>query len=168
MSSPSGSFADTARPTGWPDAVFSATFRVARAPSSKTGGPLVPVLPKVGGDQPLTPSSLCARTCTSYSVSGSSPSSDTDRPATSLGLSVLQPRPGSRWRRSYFIGGPVFAGARQLTDRLLPLPSTNGASGVPGGSRTSSTFTVTAIVAGAPWSSPALTVTCVGSHSTRS
>ena len=144
---------------GRPDAVFSATFRVAPGSSAKAGGALAPVCLKVDFDQSLAPSSFCASTCTSYSVSGSSPRSDTGHPATSLGLSVLQPRPFSRWRRSYFIGGPVFSGALQLTDRLLPLRSTVGAAGVAGFSRTSSTFTVTAIVAVPPRSSSALTIT---------
>ena len=126
---------------------------------SKTGAPLAPVRAGVGVDQRLVPSSLCANTCTSYTVSGSSPSSDTDSPATLRGASVLWPRPVSRYCRSYFIGGPVFSGAFQLTDRLLPLATTIGAAGVAGFSSTSSTFTVTAIVAVPPRSSSALTVT---------
>ena len=60
----SGSVAVTGLPMSLVPVGFSSRLRVG-ADSSKTGRWLALVLPKPEGDQPPSPSSLCARTCTS-------------------------------------------------------------------------------------------------------
>ena len=58
------------------------------------------------------------------------------------------------------MSGPALGGAVQSTDTLIvPVLATVGGSGLPGGSSTSVTFTVTSMVAVKPLPSSAFTVT---------
>ena len=59
------------------------------------------------------------------------------------------------------MSGPLFAGSVDVTDRLVVDPATGvtvGSAGASGGSSTSPTFTVTAMVAVSPLPSSAFTV----------
>ena len=58
------------------------------------------------------------------------------------------------------MAGPVFEGSVHITDRLVaPVAFTSGSAGTPGGSSTSVTLTVTALVAERPMPSSAFTMT---------
>ena len=121
--SPSGSFADTASPMGWPDGrVLRNVPRRARVRRRRPAGRWRPCASPRSTATSRSRPRRCApvpapRTPCPPPVRRASPTARSHRAE----LSVLQPRPISRWRRSYFIGGPVFSGALQLTDRLLPL-----------------------------------------------